>query len=86
MNDDAEMEDVRRLRKPLWIGAGVIIFLGYIVWPILMLPARDWGFVTDTTPCATLANIYCLSLTLMIKVSVSWALLCGLKKSLGRAL
>ena len=55
VDEDAEMEDVRRLRKPLWIGAGVIIFLGYIIWPILMLPAKDWGCVTDTTlcPCTT---------------------------------
>ena len=45
------MEDVRRLRKPLWIGSGVIIFLGYIVWPILMLPAKDWGSVTDASLC-----------------------------------
>ena len=56
VDEDAEMESVRRLRKPLWIGAGVIIFQGYIIWPILMLPAKDWGSVTDTTlcPCTTL--------------------------------
>ena len=51
VDEAAEMEDVRRLRKPLWIGAGVIIFLGYIVWPILMLPAKDWGSVTNNASC-----------------------------------
>ena len=51
VDENAEMESVRRLRKPLWIGAGVVIILGYIVWPVLMLPAKDWGFATDTTLC-----------------------------------
>ena len=51
VDEAAEMEDVRRLRKPLWIGSGIIIFLCYIVWPILMLPAKDWGSVTDASLC-----------------------------------
>ena len=33
------MESVARIRKPTWIAVGVIIFCGFIVWPLLTLPA-----------------------------------------------
>ncbi len=37
-----EMEEVARVRKPTIIAVIVIFFLGMIVWPLLMLPARDF--------------------------------------------
>ena len=39
VEDAAEMESVARIRKPTWIAVGVIIFSGFIVWPLLTLPA-----------------------------------------------
>ena len=47
VEDDAEMASVARIRKPLWITVGIIIFMGFIVWPLLTLPAGDFRYVFD---------------------------------------
>lgn len=42
VEDEAEMQSIARIRKPTWIVVGIIIFMGYIVWPLLTLPAGDF--------------------------------------------
>ena len=38
---------MRKIRKPLWIAVGIIIFLGFIVWPCLTLPAKIFRWESD---------------------------------------
>ena len=47
VEDDAEMASVAQIRKPLWITVGIIIFMGFFVWPLLTLPAGDFRYVFD---------------------------------------
>ena len=45
MEDEAERQSIARIRKPTWIVVGILIFLGFIVWPLLTLPAGDFRYV-----------------------------------------
>ena len=42
VESDAEMEEIRRFRKPTVIAVIVIFIAAMIVWPLLMLPAGDF--------------------------------------------
>ena len=44
VEDEEEMQSIARIRKPTWIAVGIIIFMGYIVWPLLTLPAGDFRY------------------------------------------
>ena len=44
VEDEEEMQSVARVRKPTWIAVGIIIFLGFIVWPLLTLPAGEFRY------------------------------------------
>ena len=46
------MQSIARIRKPTWIAVGIIIFMGYIVWPLLTLPAGDFRYI-----CCQLCDI-----------------------------
>ena len=41
MESEAEMEEIRRFRRPTVIAVIVIFVAAMIVWPLLMLPAGD---------------------------------------------
>ena len=49
VEDEKELESVRKIRKPLWIAVGIIIFLGFIVWPCLTLPAKIFRWESSLT-------------------------------------
>lgn len=48
MESEAEMEEIRRFRRPTVIAVIVIFVAAMIVWPLLMLPAGD--FRSDSFP------------------------------------
>ena len=45
VESDAEMEEIRRYRRPTVIAVIVIFIAAMIVWPLLMLPAGDFRSV-----------------------------------------
>ncbi len=45
VEDEAERQSIARIRKPTWIVVGILIFLGFIVWPLLTLPAGDFRYI-----------------------------------------
>ncbi len=37
--ETADAEEIARVRKKVWVAAGILAFLGMVVWPLLTLPA-----------------------------------------------
>lgn len=59
VEDAAELESVRRFRKPTWIAVGVILFAGFIVWPLLTLPAGDFRFCSMHVDSHLVSSVNC---------------------------
>ena len=65
VESEAEMENIRRIRKPTVIAVIVTGFLSCIAWPLLTLPAGDFRSGKSRHSCAYSSPVpllrYCCS-------------------------